>query len=29
MLEVAIASVEGVLDWREYVKAMRNGELED
>ena len=29
MLEVAIASVEGVFDWREYVKAMRNGELED
>lgn len=29
MLEVAIASVEGVFDWREYVKAMRRGELED
>ena len=29
MLEVAIASVEGVFDWREYVKAMRNGEPED
>ena len=29
MLEVAIASVEGVFDWREYVKAVRNGELED
>lgn len=29
MLEVAIASVEGVFDWREYVRAMRNGELED
>ena len=29
MLEVAIASVEGVFDWREYVQAMRNGELED
>lgn len=29
MLEVAIASVESVFDWREYVKAMRNGELED
>ena len=29
MLEVAVASVEGVLDWREYLQAMRNGELED
>lgn len=29
MLEVAIASVEGVFDWREYVRAMRRGELED
>ena len=29
MLEVAIASVEGVFDWKEYVQAMRNGELED
>lgn len=29
MLEVAIASVEGVMDWREYLRAMRNGELED
>ena len=29
MLEVAIASVECVFDWREYVRAMRNGELED
>jgi uncharacterized protein YqhQ len=29
MLEVAIASVEGVMDWQEYLQAMRNGELED
>lgn len=29
MLEVAIASVEGVFDWREYLAAMRRGELED
>lgn len=29
MLEVAIASVEGVMDWKEYLQAMRNGELED
>lgn len=29
MLEVAIASVEGVFDWKEYVEAMRNGELEE
>jgi len=29
MLEVAIASVEGVMDWRAYLDAMRNGELED
>lgn len=29
MIEVAIASVEAVLDWREYLKYMRNGELED
>ncbi len=29
MLEVAIASGEGVFDWREYVRAMRHGELED
>lgn len=29
MLEVAIASVEGVFDWKEYVQAMRNGEVED
>ncbi len=29
MLEVAIASVEGVMDWRAYLEAMHNGELED
>lgn len=29
MLEVAIASVEGVMDWREYLDAMRRGELEE
>ncbi|MDO5146294.1 MAG: DUF1385 domain-containing protein [Eubacteriales bacterium] len=29
MLEVAIASVESVFDWKEYVAAMRRGELED
>lgn len=29
MLEVAIASVEGVFDWKEYINAMRRGELED
>lgn len=29
MIEVAIASVEAVLDWREYLRCMRNGELED
>ncbi|MEE1228413.1 MAG: DUF1385 domain-containing protein [Lachnospiraceae bacterium] len=29
MLEVAIASVEGVFDWRAYQEAMRNGEIED
>lgn len=29
MLEVAIASVEGVMDWRAYLEAMRNGQLED
>ncbi len=27
MAEVAIASVEAVLDWRAYLEAMRNGEL--
>ncbi len=29
MAEVAIASVEAVLDWRAYLDAMRKGELED
>lgn len=29
MIEVAIKSVEGVIDWKEYVEAMRKGELED
>ncbi len=29
MIEVAIAAVEGVFDWKAYVEAMRNGELED
>lgn len=29
MIEVAIASVEAVLDWKEYLRCMRNGELED
>lgn len=29
MLEVAVASVEGVFDWREYLAAMRRGELEE
>ena len=29
MLEVAIAAVEGVFDWRQYQEAMRNGEIED
>ncbi len=29
MLEVAIASVEGVFDWKAYLEAMHNGELED
>lgn len=29
MAEVAIASVEAVLDWRAYLEAMHNGELED
>ncbi len=29
MLEVAIASVEGVFDWKEYIEAMHIGELED
>lgn len=29
MLEVAIAAVEGVFDWREYQEAMRKGQIED
>ncbi len=29
MIEVAIRSVEGVLDWRAYLEADRNGELEE
>ena len=29
MIEVAIASVESIFDWKSYVEAMRNGELED
>lgn len=29
MLEVAIAAVEGVFDWRAYQEAMRRGEIED
>ena len=29
MAEVAIASVEAVMDWRSYQDAMRNGELEE
>ena len=29
MMEVAIKAVEGVFDWREYLRAMHNGELED
>ena len=29
MIEVAIKSVEGVIDWKEYVEAMSKGELED
>lgn len=29
MIEVAIKSVEGVMDWKTYVKAVRNGEIED
>ena len=29
MVEVAIAAVEGVFDWRAYLEAMRKGELED
>ena len=29
MIEVAIASVEAVLDWREYEDAMHKGEIDD
>jgi uncharacterized protein YqhQ len=29
MIEVAIKSVEAVIDWREYQRAMKNGEIED
>lgn len=29
MLEVAVAAVEGVFDWKSYEQAMHNGELED
>ena len=29
MMEVAIKAVEGVFDWKEYLRAMHNGELED
>lgn len=29
MIEIAVAAVEAVFDWREYLEAMRNGELED
>lgn len=29
MIEVAIQAVEAVFDWREYLEAMRNGEIED
>lgn len=29
MIEVAVRSVEAVIDWRAYQQAMRNGELED
>lgn len=29
MLEVAVAAVEGVFDWRAYLEAMHRGELED
>lgn len=29
MIEVAIRSVEEVMDWKEYVEAVRNGEIED
>ena len=26
---VAVKAVEGVFDWKEYLRAMHNGELED
>lgn len=29
MIEVAIRSVEGVMDWKPYVEAVRNGEIEE
>jgi uncharacterized protein YqhQ len=29
IIEVAIKSVEAVMDWRPYVEAVRNGEIED
>ena len=29
MVEVAVAAVEGVFDWKAYLEAMHNGELED
>lgn len=29
MIEVAIRSVEGVLDWKAYLEALRNGEIEN
>ena len=29
MIEVAIASVEAVLDWKEYEDAMHRGEIDD
>jgi uncharacterized protein YqhQ len=29
MIEVAIKSVEAVMDWKSYVEAVRNGEIED
>lgn len=29
MIEVAIQSVEGVMDWKAYTEAVRNGEIED
>ena len=29
MIEVAIASVEAVIDWREYQQAMHDGKIEN